>query len=144
MSSAKSTESATGRAGWAALLPAGFHVGWTLASYVLVATVIWLSLAPVEARAAVGGLDKWGHALAYGVLATWFMGFHPRGRLWRVAGWLFVFGATLEVAQASMRIGRTGELADLLANTLGIGIGATLSVLTAGWPRRVENWLGRA
>lgn len=125
-------------------MPAGFHVGWTLASYVLVATVIWLSLARVELSAEVGGLDKWGHALAYGVLATWFMGFHPRGRHWRVAVWLFALGATLEIAQAGMRIGRTGELADLFANTLGIGIGAMVSMVTAGWPRRVEHWLGRA
>ena len=126
------------------LLPAGFHAAWTLASYVLVATVVWLSLTPVETRAEVGGLDKWGHALAYGVLATWFMGFYPRGRRWRVAVWLFLLGASLEVAQAGMRIGRTGELADLIANTVGIGIGAIVSLLTAGWPRRVESWLGHA
>jgi VanZ family protein len=144
MSSARSTEAATGRAGWTALLPAGYHVGWVLASYVLVATVVWLSLTPSTVPPGVGGLDKWGHALAYGLLTAWFAGFYPRARHWRVVAWLFVLGAALEVAQAGMRLGRTGELADLIANTLGIGIGAAVSVLTVDWPRRLERWLGRA
>jgi VanZ family protein len=144
MSSARSTDPGDRRAGWATLLPVGYHGGWVLASYGLVATVIWLSLTPSDVPASVGNLDKWGHALAYCVLTTWFAGFHSRARHWRVAAWLFALGAALEVAQAGMRVGRTGELADLLANTLGIGIGAAVSTLTVGWPRRVERWLGRA
>jgi VanZ family protein len=143
MSSAKSTESATGRAGWAALLPAGFHVGWVIASYLLLAFVVWMSLRPGLELPPISKADKFGHALAYWTLATWFMGFHVRERRWTVALSLLVFGAALELAQQWMGLGRTGDPADMVANGLGVAAGMLLSPLTRAWPRRVERLLGR-
>jgi VanZ family protein len=145
MSSARRTEEAVSvaamRPAWQALLPSGWHPAWVLASYAVVALVTWASLRPSNMQFGISQLDKYGHVLAYLVLATWFMGFSERARHWRVGLWLFVFSGGIEVAQALMRIGRTGEAADLVANGVGLVFGALLSQLTVGWPRRVEDWL---
>ena len=144
MSSARSTEPGNGRAGWATLLPAGYHAGWVVASYLLLAFVAWASLRPGIVLPPVSNADKFSHALAYCTLATWFMGFHVRERRWAVALRLLVFGAALELAQQWMGLGRTGEPADMVANGLGVAAGMLLSPLTGAWPRRVERLLGRA
>lgn len=144
MSSARSTEPGTGRAGWAALLPAGYHAGWVLASYLLLAFVIWASLSPGDLQPAIGHLDKLWHALAYCTLAAWFMGFHAREQWWKIALWLLALGAALELVQQWMGLGRTGDLADMLANAVGVAAGTLFATVAGGWPRRVERWLGVA
>lgn len=144
MSSARSTEPGEGRGGWAALLPAGYHAGWLVASYLLLAVVVWASLRPGNVQPVVGHLDKYGHSLAYCTLAVWFMGFHAREQRWKVALWLLALGAALELAQQWMGLGRTGDPVDMVANGIGVAIGLLFSTVTGAWPRRVERWLGRA
>ena len=75
---------------------------------------------------------------------VWFAGLQPR-RLWgRLALALIGLGLVLEVAQGAMHMHRTADARDLLANTVGVALGALLA--TAGlarWPYRLETWLAR-
>ena len=87
--------------------------------------------------------DKVAHFLAYGLLATLVC---RLGRGWRAAGWAVLaasaYGASDEWHQ-SFTPGRSCELADWVADTLGAALAAALY---AGWPRyrRLLEWpLGR-
>ena len=68
--------------------------------------------------------DKIAHFLAYGALGFFTtLGFAPRkSRLLTVAAGIIVYGASLEVLQA-MGGHRTGDIYDLLANSLGATCG---------------------
>lgn len=92
------------------------------------AAVAWGSLAPSEALPTVTIWDKVQHAGAYFVLALLGAWTFPR-RL-PVALGLIAFGAGIEVAQATMDLGRQGDVLDGLANTFGVVVGMVL------WPRR--------
>jgi len=99
------------------------------------AAVLYLSLAPTEATptADLGG-DKARHALAYFALTgLGLFAFGPRLPL--LAG-LVLLGAGVEVAQASMGLGRQGELADLAANLTGEGLALALWLGVAHLRRR--------
>jgi VanZ family protein len=80
----------------------------------------------------VPGLDKAVHFAVYGLLGTLVC---RQGRGWRAAGWsalaVSAFGATDEWHQSFVP-GRSTELADWLADTLGA---ATAVALYTGWAR---------
>lgn len=76
--------------------------------------------------------DKAQHASAFAVLGAWGLLAYPR-RPWRVPIALLAFGGAIELAQASTPW-RFGDWQDLLADAVGLAIGAAL----AWWPRR---WL---
>lgn len=88
--------------------------------------ILWLSLAPTEYLPPVTLWDKLEHALAYMGLAVLGGAAFPN-RLWRMASSLFAFGVGAEVFQASMALGRQGDPADALANTVGIAAGLLLT-----------------
>lgn len=89
--------------------------------------ILWLSLAPTETLPTVTLWDKLEHAIAYLGLAV-LGGLAFPNHLWRIAGGLFTFGVGAEVFQASMALGRQGDPADALANTVGIAGGLLLTL----------------
>ncbi|MBP6628937.1 MAG: VanZ family protein [Kofleriaceae bacterium] len=76
------------------------------------------------------GLDKLEHALAWLVLAALLAQATAAGRGWRrlvlAVGLAIGFGVVDELHQASVP-GRDSSLADLVADAIGAGLGATLA-----------------
>jgi VanZ family protein len=127
------------------VLPLAHAPAWIVASVLLVVTVLYLSLAPLNVPADLPThFDKIEHAAAYVFLAVWFTGLVARPRYWRVVVALAVLGLVIEFLQASMPFGRQGDPWDVLANVTGIGIGLALARwVTRGWALKAEAWLNR-
>ncbi len=89
-------------------------------------TVAYMSLRPSLSVGGVAHLDKVLHFGAYGVLA----GLARLGWMRNWGGWIFlglaVFGIAIEIAQHTMALGRTGSIADTLANLAGAGFALIL------------------
>ena len=116
---------------------------WIALSLVLLAAVLVGSLQPNPGPPVPSGFDKVEHLAAYILLSLWFTGLVARGRYWVVASGLLALGLLIEVLQWRMNLGRSAETLDMLANTLGVGVGITLALLaTGGWAPRLESWLG--
>lgn len=94
--------------------------GWALC--------IALSLLPPVELGGPPDSDKLGHFLAYGTLSAWSTGLFQRIRGQALGALsLFVLGLTLELAQAALTTDRQGDLADVVANTLGVLAGLALA-----------------
>ena len=85
-------------------------------------TVLVMSLRPSVNIGGPANMDKVLHLGAYGVLAGLARLGWPK--LW--GGTIFLalalFGIAIEMAQHLMAVGRTGSLADIIANTLGAAL----------------------
>lgn len=90
------------------------------------AAVAWASLVPAAELPPVGISDKIEHFVAYAGLALLGAWALPATLLWVAAG-LAVFGVGVEILQATMELGRQGDLLDALANTLGVVTGLGLA-----------------
>jgi VanZ family protein len=124
------------------MLPLRHRRLWIALSAVLLAAVVFASLQPNLGPRVPANVDKIEHLVAYVALAVWFTGLVVRDRYWTVAVGLLAFGAAIEVLQGLMNIGRSAEWLDMLANTLGIGVGFVIATwVTGGWSRRFESWL---
>jgi VanZ family protein len=124
------------------MLPLRHRRLWIALSAVLVAAVVYGSLKPDVSLPVPTGFDKLEHFTAYFVLALWFTGIHERARYAGVAVGLLVLGASMEILQGLMHMGRTAEVLDMVANAIGVAAGLALALwLTGGWARRVEAWL---
>lgn len=99
-----------------------------IAAFVLACGVIaWLSLSPTTALPQVSMSDKIEHAIAYFALTlVGAYAFQPR--LVRLAIGLFLGGGGVEILQASMGLGRNGDPADAVANSLGIAAGLLVTL----------------
>ena len=72
-------------------------------------------------------LDKFAHAFLFGVLGfLWTRGFRFRVGMIVFIG--LAYGVFLEACQAWLISGRSGSVADLIADVLGLTIGATVAV----------------
>ncbi|MDP1872829.1 hypothetical protein [Phenylobacterium sp.] len=93
--------------------------------------ILFLSLAPTAVTPApdLGG-DKIRHALAYFVLTG--LGLFAFGPRLVLLGGVLLLGAGVEIAQASMGLGREGDLADLAANLSGEALAL---LVWLGWER---------
>lgn len=118
---------------------------WFCAGIALVAGVVIGSLMPGDyAEKAMVWNDKSTHALTYLFLALWYFGLYPRSRHLRILGLLFGLGVTIEFLQASMPLGRQGDVADVIANTTGILVGfALVRFGLDGWAQWLEAQLHR-
>ena len=115
---------------------------WVALSAVIVAVIVYASLAPANSLPLSGYSDKAEHFAAYCGLAVWFTGLYPRAQYGRIAAALLALGLGLEIAQGLMQLGRSAELLDIAANAAGVGVGLLLAIaLTGNWARRVEAWL---
>jgi fucose 4-O-acetylase-like acetyltransferase len=119
---------------------------WSLGALLLIA-VLFICLTPLGVPAAVLGYnDKLMHALTFVLLTVWFGGLQRdqslRARVILLAA-LCTYGVLIEILQSQTAY-RTAELADLLADLLGIVVG--LGLLRAGfdsWPAWVERYVLR-
>jgi hypothetical protein len=109
--------------------PLRFKKIWQAVGWVMVAIVVWLSLTPKPPELpSFLGWDKAQHFAAYGCLMLWFgMSFT---RHWRWPLFLISLGVGLEFLQALT--GRSFDPMDMVANTIGVGIGLGLAHITAG------------
>jgi len=105
--------------------PVAYGLAW--------AAVLYACLAPTEALPGVSLWDKAQHALTWAALTGFGLALWPR-RPWRVAAAAAALGLAVEVLQATMDLGRTGEAADLAADVLGVA--AALAVFALFRRRR--------
>jgi len=126
------------------MLPLKHKRLWLVLSVLLVAHVVYGSLAPDPPIEAPGNYDKLEHFSVYLLLAVWFTAFFPRGRYWVVVVGLLVLGLAMELLQRWMDLGRIGDPLDMTANAAGIASGVAMALAgMGGWARKVEAWLSR-
>lgn len=120
-----------------------FRRFWMLLGVLLVLATLYVCLRPVSGQPpTLLNLDKLQHFTAYLVLTAWFGALLDRRRYGWMTAFMLLLGGGIEVAQGAMQLGRDAELADMLANTLGIvaGIGVSLAGRDS-WLARIERWL---
>jgi VanZ family protein len=100
---------------------------WQWILWGLIAAISVLALLPKPPTEISLGWDKLNHGFAFATLALAACLAHPGSARWRVGAWcaLLGYGALIEAVQ-SLVPGRTGQWNDLLADAIGIGIGAGL------------------
>ena len=117
---------------------------WLLLGWGMVAAIVVLSLIPVEVDLGEGR-DKLAHIVAYGSLSFWFgMIFGGRGLQLGIAVAFAAMGVALEFLQGLTDY-RTFEIADMVANAVGAGLGWCLVQTPLGngltW---LERWFAAA
>ena len=102
----------------------GVALGW-----VIVATIIWLSVTPAPIDIGVKAGDKLGHLGAYAWVMFWFAQVYHRLRTRLAYGIGFVaMGVALEFVQLGLGY-RTFEVMDMVADALGVISGWGLAIL---------------
>jgi len=95
---------------------------WFAMAYMLLLVLGVLSLIPVPD---IGGSDKVAHFVSYAALSAWFsLIVEQRNTLWRILIGLISYGLLLELLQ-SLTSYRSGDIADAVANGLGVITGLT-------------------
>jgi VanZ family protein len=111
------------------------HALWLFAGWAMVVAVVYLSLAPVSIDTGVEQGDKFLHAFAYGALMLWFANLYEEpARRPLLAAAFVAMGIALEFIQGWTGY-RTFEVADMLANAVGVAVGWALA------PPRLPNFL---
>jgi VanZ family protein len=91
-------------------------------AWALVAAIVWLSLMPSPPSIDIDQADKLGHAFAYASTMFCFAQLYLRAAVRvRYAAGLVALGIALEFIQD--RVGRDFELADMLADAIGVALG---------------------
>jgi VanZ family protein len=86
--------------------------------------------------------DKAMHAGVYTLLFIWFAGMLPRSRYLSIAAMLLFMGIAVEFLQGWMAMGRSQDIHDVYANSVGVLAGLLLAfTLFGGWAQRVERSL---
>ena len=100
-----------------------------------VAVLLCVSLAPAETLPVSSVSDKVQHALAWAALTG--LGLMLAPRRWReVAGFCLVLGIGVELAQATMGLGRQGDWRDFVADAAGVLIAVRATQLIRRLARR--------
>lgn len=97
---------------------------WTLGGWLQVLAVIGFSLLPSPPQADLPHWDKLNHLVAYALLMFWFA--QLTAQWLRLAAALLALGGVLELAQG-LTGHREASVLDMLANVLGIALGAALA-----------------
>jgi VanZ family protein len=110
---------------------------WLVIGWLILVTIVYLSVAPVPLSLPPSGGDKLGHLLAYAAAMFWFAQiyeeFYPR---LMIAAALVGLGIGLEFVQALTNY-RTFDYVDMAADAAGVAIGWIAS------PPRITNLLAR-
>jgi len=102
---------------------------WLSVGYMLILAIIFLSLAssPVDIDTSLPYEDKLFHFIAYFSVTMWFMQiYHIRHHVIRWALFFLCLGMLLEYLQG-FDADRYSEMADMVANALGVMVGVGLS-----------------
>lgn len=110
------------------------RAAWITIAWVLVAAVIYLSVAPRLPELPFEAGDKYGHLLAYGTLMLWFAQLYDGGKRWLAVLGLIALGVALEFVQRWTGY-RSLEAWDIAADTAGVLTGLALA------PPRLPNFL---
>jgi VanZ family protein len=103
---------------------------WIALGWLLALGVIYLSLSPLPPQSGIEFGDKFSHLAAYAALMAWW---HQIDRnAYRLALIFVVMGLLLEILQ-SLSGYRQGDIFDMAANTLGIGVGWMLGRTAWRW-----------
>lgn len=113
---------------------------WRFLGWALIVLVTYLALTP-DPPAAPRFSDKLGHVLAYASLMGWWLQIDRRPQ--RLALLFVLMGLALEILQ-SLSGYRTGDIFDMAANTLGVGLGWLSGLLLPDWLARLERRLARS
>ena len=113
---------------------------WRAIGWILVGVVVWLSLTPQPPQLpSFLGWDKAQHILAYAVLMYWFWLCYQHH--WRWPVFFVALGIGLEILQGMGGL-RSFDPYDMLANTIGVGIGLFLLKTPMGqWLSVVDRLL---
>lgn len=114
---------------------------WFLLAYISLLGLGVLSLVPTPD---IGGSDKMAHFAAYAMLSGWFsLLIRQPKSLWFILFGLIGYGLLLELLQ-SFTSYRQGDLADAIANGLGVIFGLVFYFSPLRHIlRRLDNWLFR-
>jgi len=113
---------------------------WRFLGWALIVLVTYLALTP-DPPSAPRFSDKLGHVLAYASLMGWWLQIDRRPQ--RLALLFVLMGLALEILQ-SLSGYRTGDIFDMAANTLGVGLGWLSGLLLPDWLARLERRLARS
>ena len=95
---------------------------WQALGALLVAVIVYASLAPRVPGPDLPGFDKFGHLLAYALLMGWYAQLYPRPpQRRRVALACIALGVALEILQPLLGP-RRFEWLDMLADAVGVGL----------------------
>lgn len=108
---------------------------WLILGWLLVLSVIFLSLNPHPPEASFSQSDKIGHLAAYAALMGWWHQIDRNPH--RLALQLVLLGLVLEILQSFIGM-RQADIFDMAANTLGVGLGWFVARFAFGWSNR---WL---
>lgn len=123
------------------MLPVRHPRSWRVIGTLLIIAAFVVCLIPGREVPDLGISDKWEHSILHASLAIWFGGLYPRSRYWIIALALFSMGVVIEVAQGAMHLGRTADVRDVVANSIGIVIGIGLSLAgLGGWAQWIDGW----
>ncbi|MBB6092301.1 VanZ family protein [Povalibacter uvarum] len=128
------------------MLPVRHPRWWLVFGWAWIIIAIVVCLLPGKNLPVTHVSDKIEHAALYAFLMIWFAGLYPRSRYTLIAVALLLLGVAIELAQGAMHLGRTADVRDVIANSIGVGIGLTLSLLgLGGWAQWIDGWArGRA
>ncbi|MET0281341.1 MAG: VanZ family protein [Steroidobacteraceae bacterium] len=122
-----------------------YRRAWMAIGIAMLLAITIVCLMPSKTLPETGMSDKSEHALAFGAVAFWFGSIVMRYDVPWLALLLVGFGALIEVSQAAMGWGRSGDVLDLLADSLGIALGIGIAMTPLGrWARWVEVHLLKA
>jgi len=127
----------------AVLRPLRYGRYWMWFGLAMTLIVVYLTLeAPSGRVSRIPHLDKAYHFAAFFGLTLWFAALVERRGYWAVSVAMFLLGVSIEIGQHFMALGRSAELLDVVADTVGIVFGIVLSLLIRdSWLQRVERWL---
>lgn len=111
---------------------------WQALGWFLILAVIYLSLVPKPPMPDVAMGDKFGHLFGYALLMMWWL--QIRRQPERLALAFVVMGLMLEILQ-SLSGYRDGDIFDLAANTLGVGLGWFATRLAPTWLTHLDKVL---
>jgi VanZ family protein len=120
-----------------------FRFTLALAIVILILSVISVPKLPeIKVRA----VDKWGHLLAYLSLSFTLFFELAKKHHWSntYRRWLIpsiaiciIYGILMELLQATPLFDRHFEYNDMVANSIGVGLGLALFVVTSGWIKKL-------
>jgi VanZ family protein len=118
------------------------RIWWTI-GWLIVAFITVSCLEPPRYVPNLHMWDKLEHALAFYGMTVWFGGLIRERSYWRLAGWMLLFGASIEVAQGVMGLGRDADVMDFAADAVGVAIALAMVYLGLGsWTERIERLFG--
>ncbi len=111
---------------------------WLTLGWGLLLAVVYLSLTPKPPSPDISQIDKVGHFLAYASLMGWWSQIDQRHC--RLALLFVLMGLSMEIAQ-SFTGSRVGDVFDMAANCVGVGLGWLGTRLKPDWLQWIDRRL---